>query len=363
MSHSPQEPPSNRSPLDFDELLAVVISLLTVGLILLFGLSRRGTRFSLTEGFQTRPSAEADRADGSSGLRESNMSDQGLSDRNIEDPTAVRGAQRDRSFGLFAPQPGLRSQSDLLELDEAEANRRVLREGTAQHDSVVTRADDDITAERTPPPLPAQSNVVEREVSDPLEFSDVPAGFWAAPFIDRLSSRQIISGFTNGTFRPDQPVTRAELATQLTSAFSMPSRQQAIAFSDVPIDYWAASKIDQAVKTGFMKGYPDGEFQPQQSVPRVQVLAAIVSGLGLEAPADAREALASAFSDADSIPDWAVGQMAAALEAGLIANYPDTSLLEPNQDASRAEVAAIVDRALVYSGELESIDSPYIVTP
>ncbi|MGP1373821.1 MAG: S-layer homology domain-containing protein [Almyronema sp.] len=360
MSHSPQEPPSNRSPLDFDELLAVVISLLTVGLILLFGLSRRGTQFSLVEGFQTQPS-DATPSEADSALREREAANDALNNRDMDDPTAIGPATGDRPFGLFPAQLGnLGRQSNVID-DEAEAEienqTTIIAQPTDTFDANTAATD------RTPPPLPAQRNGVEREVSEPLEFSDVPEGYWAAAFIDRLSSRQIISGFTNGTFRPEQPVTRAELATQITNAFAASSRQEAIAFSDIPADYWAAQTINQAVESGFMKGYPENTFQPEQSVPRVQVLAAIASGLGLEAPDDAEAILASTFSDADAIPNWAVGQMAAALEAGLIVNHPNTAVLEPNQDASRAEVAAILNQALVYSGELESVSSPYLVTP
>ncbi|WP_346290566.1 S-layer homology domain-containing protein [Sphaerothrix gracilis] len=358
MSHSPQEPPSNRSPLDFDELLAVVISLFTVGLILLFGLSRRGTRFSLTEGFQTQPSIEADSAETGLSLRERELADEDLSDLDIDDPAVVGAVEGDRPTNLFPTR--LRSLGRQAELDELETEaEEVAPRSAVNRPAVVVPTPSD----RTPPPLPAQTNAVEREVSEPLEFSDVASDYWAEPFIDRLSSRQIISGFTNGTFRPEQPVTRAELAAQLTKAFAMSSSQETINFTDISEDYWAAQSIDQTVKAGFMEGYPDNEFQPEQSIPRVQVLVAIASGLGLTAPEDAESILASTFSDADAIPEWAVDQIAAATEAGLVVSHPDASQLNPNQDASRAEVAAILSQALVYLGELENISSPYVVQP
>ncbi|NJO41191.1 MAG: S-layer homology domain-containing protein [Cyanobacteria bacterium RU_5_0] len=194
------------------------------------------------------------------------------------------------------------------------------------------------------------------------EFPDVPAEYWAYPFITNLSQRGIISGFEDGTFRPEQPVTRAEYAALLERVLPPEQAQQSIAFTDIPSNYWAAPAIDEAVKTGFLKGYPEGNFAPDQPISKVQVLASLVNGVRLPESANASQT-AQTFQDSNQIPQWAIPAVGTATESNIVVNYPDRAMLNPNQPITRAEIAALVYQALVASDQVEPIQSEYIVRP
>lgn len=191
----------------------------------------------------------------------------------------------------------------------------------------------------------------------PLAFTDVPKGFWARPYIDALTARGVLNGLPEGRFEPNRPITRAELAVQLANAFALNPKQVNKVFIDVPNDYWASAKIQKAVTMGFMTGYPEGDFRPEQTLPRLQILLALSAGLSLPA-ANAPETLLSQYQDADAIPAWAREQVAAAIAAGLITPAATTgNLLRPNEPATRAEVAALIYSALAYMGKVEALPS------
>ncbi|MCP6759359.1 MAG: S-layer homology domain-containing protein [Fischerella sp. CENA71] len=199
-------------------------------------------------------------------------------------------------------------------------------------------------------------------IPPPIAFTDVPGDFWARRFIDALSSRNIIKGYQDYTFRPNQPVTRAEFAAIVEQAFGkeVGKTKSAIAFKDVPTRFWANSAIDQAISTGFLKGYPNKVFRPQQRIPRVQVLVALTSGMNLNIP-DSPTQILNLYRDAKVIPKYANNKIAAATVNDLVINYPNPKTLNPNKEATRAEVAAMVYQALVRTGRLNAIESEYIV--
>ncbi len=189
-------------------------------------------------------------------------------------------------------------------------------------------------------------------------FSDVQPGYWANDFIQALVGRGVIAGFPDGTFRPDEPVTRAQFAAMVRKAFSKSAVRGTVQFVDVSSSYWAASAIQQAYTTGFLSGYPGNVFRPEQNIPRAQVLVSLASGL--EYDTTSTTALA-AFTDAEQIPGYAQSKIAAATERKIVVNYPTVSRLEPNQTATRADVAAFIYQALVSSGQVAAIQSAYIV--
>ncbi|WP_211176042.1 S-layer homology domain-containing protein [Brasilonema sp. UFV-L1] len=197
-------------------------------------------------------------------------------------------------------------------------------------------------------------------IPPPLAFTDVPAEFWGRRFIDILSSRGIIKGFPDYSFRPNQPVNRAEFAAILQQAFDRRNGGNTTTFKDTPADFWAIPAINQSITTGFLKGYPDNTFKPDQKIPRVQVLVALASGLDLKVPSSPEKVL-SIYKDAKEIPQYALDKVAAATENRLVVNHPDLQVLAPNQEATRAEVAAMVHQALVRMGRLQPIESQSIV--
>jgi len=189
-------------------------------------------------------------------------------------------------------------------------------------------------------------------------FLDVQ-GHWAQSYIESLASLEVIGGFPDGTYRPNDPVTRAQFAAIVNQAFSPSPKRSGRSFVDVNRNFWAYSAIQTAYQGNFLSGYPGGIFRPQQAIPRVEVLVSLASGLGLNA---GQATALSKYNDAARIPAWATGGIAAATEEEIVVNYPSVAQLNPTRNATRAEVAAFVYQALVNAGQAEPIESPYVVT-
>lgn len=194
-----------------------------------------------------------------------------------------------------------------------------------------------------------------------VNLSDVSSDYWARPFIQALADNNVIAGFPDGTFRPNQAVTRAEFAALIQKAFGSQNRVRQLSaggFSDVPTGYWAASAIQSAYETGFLAGYPGNVFLPNQQIPRVQGIVALANGLGLTVSSTgASSDLGTYYTDASSIPNYAVNSVTAATQSNLVVNYPDIKQLNPQQPLTRAEAAALLYQALAKQGRIQPIAS------
>jgi parallel beta-helix repeat protein len=189
-------------------------------------------------------------------------------------------------------------------------------------------------------------------------FRDIQ-GHWAQAYIQALTGLGAIAGFPDGSFRPNDPVTRAQFAAILAKAFSPTPQKPASDFVDVSRTFWGYQVIQTAYRGGFLSGYPGQAFRPDERIPRVQVLVSLASGLNLRSD---NTSVLSVFSDAAQIPDYARTAIAGATQKKLVVNYPTPKQLNPNQNATRADVAAFVYQALVNAGRLQPISSPYLVS-
>ncbi|MEQ8995583.1 MAG: WG repeat-containing protein [Coleofasciculus sp. B1-GNL1-01] len=187
-------------------------------------------------------------------------------------------------------------------------------------------------------------------ISTDSSFADTQT-HWAKDSIHQLFTRQIISGYPDGSFRPNNSVTRAEFAAILNKAFPQATPvRDAINFRDVPANHWANSAIQTVTRAGFFSGYPNGTFRPNQPIPRVQALVALVSGLQYDRDPNPNPILQQYYDDAATIPNYARGAIATATDKFLVVNYPDVRRLHPNRNATRGEVAALISRALNLPG-------------
>ncbi len=171
----------------------------------------------------------------------------------------------------------------------------------------------------------------------------------------------MIAGFPDGSFRPNQAVTRAEFAALIQKAFPNQNRVRQLSaggFRDVPAGYWASSVIQYAYETGFLAGYPGNVFSPNQQIPKVQAIVALTSGLGLTASnTGASTDLSTYYTDASSIPQYAIASVTSATQSNIVVNYPDVKQLNPQQPLTRAEVAALLYQALAKQGRVQPIAS------
>jgi len=151
--------------------------------------------------------------------------------------------------------------------------------------------------------------------------------------VARLMALDIISGFPDGTYKPDEPVTRAQFAKIIVSALGVGEAANyaagATKFADVPADHWATGYINVAVDMGVIAGYPDGTFKPESQVTFAEAIKMIVAGLGYTPKANA-------------LGGYPGGYLAVAAEEGITKDVTVVSTLAAN----RGSVAMMVDNAL-----------------
>ncbi|MGB4198666.1 MAG: S-layer homology domain-containing protein, partial [Tepidanaerobacteraceae bacterium] len=112
------------------------------------------------------------------------------------------------------------------------------------------------------------------------ELNDI-SGHWAEATIAKWVQQGLISGYTDGTFRPDNSITRAEFMALVNRAFGF-DEKAAIGFSDVSANDWFYDEIAKAVKAGYISGYQDGTVKPNQEISRQEAAVALCKALNLE---------------------------------------------------------------------------------
>ena len=177
-------------------------------------------------------------------------------------------------------------------------------------------------------------------------FSDIQS-YWGQECISQMAPRKLVSGYPDGSFRPNSTITRAEFAVLMLNAFpDAPVKRSGTTFKDVPANHWANKAIQDAYRRGFFSGYPGGLFQPSQPIPRVQAIGVLAGALNYSIPTNPNGMLRQYFDDAAQIPDYAKNAIASATIGTLVVNYPNVKQLKPNQSATRGEVAALMCGAL-----------------
>lgn len=169
--------------------------------------------------------------------------------------------------------------------------------------------------------------------------SDI-AGHWAESVITQWQSKGLIQGYEDGTFKPGNTITRAEFVTLMNNAKGFWS-EGSINFSDVKNGSWFYSAVARAVAAGYVKGYSDGSFKPNNTITRAEAAVMIANAARLSA----NEAGAYRFTDIGSIPAWARGSVGAVVAAGYMTGYPDGSF-DANASISRAEAVSSLNRML-----------------
>ena len=173
-----------------------------------------------------------------------------------------------------------------------------------------------------------------------LPFTDV-TNHWAYSAIKRVYTRGWMVGMDEKTFAPDQQLSRAMLAVILYAMAGEPAVTGESPFTDVPAGCWYTDAIVWAAHNGIVSGFGDGTFRPNAAITRAQA-AVMLYGYAAFTGADVTaRANLSAYSDAGQIPSWAMDAMQWANARRLIVGR-DSSHLAPNGGATRAEMAAIL---------------------
>ena len=167
-------------------------------------------------------------------------------------------------------------------------------------------------------------------------------GHWAQNTINKWVDKGDISGYPDGTFRPNNMITRAEFVVLVNNAMGY-SKSGYAYFSDVPNHYWGKNAIQTGVAAGYISGDGDGTFRPNDPVTRQEAAAMISRILGLKQ----NDSRAYRYTDSYAISNWAKGVVGAVSEAGIMAGYPDGSF-GPNKVLTRAEAVLALDKTMNY---------------
>ena len=185
-------------------------------------------------------------------------------------------------------------------------------------------------------------------------FNDMDKTHWAYNYITQLEKDGVVVGYPDGNYRPEQFVTRAEFATMVVKALKQGDYQvsEITNFSDVDSGFWGYDNIQRAVFLDVMKGLPNGTFLPQNNVSKAQAIAIVVSSLKTDemTESEAKSVLNESYSDVDNVESWALIHAGKAKNMGLIVDAPGfDGKLGLNENATRAELAAYLSNMIEWT--------------
>ncbi len=179
-------------------------------------------------------------------------------------------------------------------------------------------------------------------------YSDMTSNHWAYKQIKQLSEQSVVIGYPNGTFHPDENVTRAEFASMAIKALGQEHATiaQPVKFKDVNKNFWAYNAIQKAIYFDLISDPDkDGKFRPYASVSRAEALTIAVNALTTEQISEqkAKYVLSKVYKDSKDLPSWFIVPAGKAEILGMIVCAPEkTGLLDAERPATRAEVTAIL---------------------
>ncbi|WP_206669905.1 S-layer homology domain-containing protein [Paenibacillus luteus] len=179
-------------------------------------------------------------------------------------------------------------------------------------------------------------------------FSDL-SGHWAEKTVREWAGQGLIEGFEDGTFKPNQALSRIEYVTLVNRLFVFKGAGDS-QFTDVAPTAWYAAQVQAASGAGYIQGYADGTFRPNQKLSRVEaavVLSRLVPVIGKEG-----EERLSGFKDQASVPSYGRNPLEAIIEAGYMSGLTDGTI-RPLQPMTRAEAVSMLDRVLKQSTRSE----------
>ncbi|MEW9668557.1 S-layer homology domain-containing protein [Ammoniphilus sp. 3BR4] len=188
--------------------------------------------------------------------------------------------------------------------------------------------------------------------SEPHDFSDLHKAKWAKEYIDALSSKNILQGYEDGSFRPDQFIRRAEAIVLVTRFMGLDeeaklSVDKKLYFKDANVieqQYkWAKGYIVAALQQGLFDSSVD-ILQPDKPATRIWVTNLLVRSMKLQAEAYGQMTNAPNFKDVRQIPAGSIGYVNIAVKNGIINGYPDQTF-RPHYPITRAELAVLLVKA------------------
>jgi len=181
----------------------------------------------------------------------------------------------------------------------------------------------------------------KRVLSYPLEqgrFRDIAASHWAFDEIRTLSEIELIIGYENSYFKPNEPITRAEVVAELAEYLNLDFSNRSVLFKDVSSDHWAVGAVNAMYKEGYIGG-SNGSFRPEDTLTRAQLAKIFTEVFHLKPAAQTQT-----FTDVPA-DHWAYQAIQALAASGITTGYSDGSF-RPNDRVTRAQFAVFLYRAI-----------------
>ena len=199
--------------------------------------------------------------------------------------------------------------------------------------------------------LPPDGSAVIKIVDRSLRFVDVHgADHWAKEYVDFVTARDLFHGTSDTNFSPNRPMTRGMLVAvlyRLADSPSLPEENLGYPFGDVEPDDWYSDAVHWAALHGIVSSYNDGRFGPNDTITREQMAAILYRYAQHKDYDTADRAALDKFSDSEQVGSWSADALSWANAEGLV-NGIDTGALVPTGSATRAQVAAILNRFVEY---------------
>lgn len=189
----------------------------------------------------------------------------------------------------------------------------------------------------------------ENKTVQKKSFWDIPKDYWGYNAISALASNGFVNGMSDGSFRPDDCVTRAEWAKMMIETAKINPSNSTDSFSDTK-GHWANSYINAAKP--YLSAESDGLFHPDSPASREDVTVSMVKIKGFNT-ANADLSSLNGFSDKDSISESAMNYVAVAVQKGLINGFEDNTF-RAKDTLTRAEAATLLSRAFSVAAPVDS---------
>ncbi|MHA7966956.1 S-layer homology domain-containing protein [Paenibacillus sp. CAU 1782] len=194
----------------------------------------------------------------------------------------------------------------------------------------------------------SMSNSVYALIRNTVAYDDTTT-HWAGNSIHNMGARLIVNGINENRFAPDRSITRAEFAAIVVRALGLKLHPAQGSFKDVEQDVWYSDAVQTASAYGLINGFEDGTFRPQESITRQQAMLILSKAMKLTGLRGAESISSIAkiyyYHDGESVAAWAVTGVEDAISGGIVAGK-DSRILAPQAVITRAEVAVMIERLL-----------------
>lgn len=174
------------------------------------------------------------------------------------------------------------------------------------------------------------------------EFHDVNQQHWAYQNVNKLATNDITIGYSMSYFKPEDRISRADVATMIAEAFHLKANDRSSTFPDVPSTHWAIGVVNAVYKEGIFKGNDNSEFRPNDSLTRGQMAAILTRTFKLESSSTKKN-----FTDVPAT-HWAYDDIERLAASGITTGYEEDHTFKPNNYVTRSQFAAFLSRAMYH---------------